>query len=314
MGIAQYYGATDPDAERFKVFDAAFAAGCTFWDTADMYGDSEELIGKWFKANPGKREKVFLSSKFGFILPSFAIDSTPEYARQAVQASLDKLGVDYIDLYYIHRADLKTPIEHTVAALAEFVKAGKIKYIGLSEVSATTLRRAHAVHPIAALQMEYSPFTLDIEDPKIGVLAAARELGVMVVAYAPLGRGLATGRYRSPADFEDTDFRKIIPRFSEENFPKVNKVVDGIKEIGKRHDATAAQVTLAWILEQGDNIMAIPGTKKVKYFEENFGALKVKLSPEDVKAVREVAVAADASSQRYPDFMMGHMFADTPEP
>ncbi|KAJ7135912.1 NADP-dependent oxidoreductase domain-containing protein [Mycena epipterygia] len=313
LGIASYYGAVDTDEERFKVLDAALAAGCTFWDTADMYGDSEELLGKWFKARPGKREQIFLSSKFGFVLPSFEINSTPEYAKEAVESSLKKLGVDCIDLYYVHRVDLKTPIEHTIAALAEFVKAGKIKYLGLSEISATTLRRAHAVHPIAAIQMEYSPFTLDIEDPKIGLLAAARELGATIVAYAPLGRGLATGQFRSPADFEDSDFRKMIPRFSEENFPKVLKLADGLKAIGEKYNATASQVTLAWLIAQGDDIIAIPGTKKIKYLEENMGALKVKLSPEDVKAVREIAVAADASSQRYPDFMMTHLFADSPE-
>ncbi|KAJ7046123.1 NADP-dependent oxidoreductase domain-containing protein [Mycena alexandri] len=300
MGIGAYYGATGTFEERFKVLDAALAAGCTFWDTADMYGDSEELVGKYFAARPGAREKVFLSSKFGFVLPSFEINSTPEYTKIAVESSLKKLGVDYIDCYYVHRADMKTPIEHTIAVLADFVKAGKIKYIGLSEISATTLRRAHAVHPISVIQMEYSPFTLDIEDPKLGVLPAARELGIPMVAYAPLARGLATGQFRSPDDFEETDFRRMIPRFSAENFPKVNKLQDALKAIGEKYNANVSQVTLAWLLAQGEDIIVIPGTKQVKYIEDNMAALKIKLSPDDVKAVRDAALAADAASQRYP--------------
>ncbi|KAJ6589504.1 Aldo keto reductase [Mycena capillaripes] len=313
MGISTFYGAVESDEERFKVLDAAHAAGCTFWDTADLYGDSEELIGKWFKRT-GKRDEIFLCSKFGFKLPSFEVDGTPEYVKIATEASLKKLGVDYIDLYYLHRADLNTPIEHTVAAMAEFIKAGKVKHLGLSEVSAATLRRAHAVHPIAAVQVEYSPFTLDIEDPKIGLLAAARELGVQVVAYSPLGRGLITGQYKSPDDFEDGDFRKAIPRYSAENFPNILKLADGLKAIGvKYNNATAGQVALAWLLAQGDDIIPIPGTKKIKYLEENLGALKVSLSAEDVKAVREVAAAADAAKgERYPASMIALMFADTP--
>ncbi|KAJ6517517.1 Aldo keto reductase [Mycena vitilis] len=260
MGLSSGYGAIESDEERFKVLDAAYIAGCTFWDTADAYGDNEELIGKWFKRT-GKRDDIFLCTKFGFT-PSYAINGTPEYVKTAAESSLKKLGVDHIDLYYLHRADVKTPIEHTVAAMAEFVKAGKVKHLGLSEVSADTLRRAHAVHPIAAVQVEYSPFTHDIEDPKIGLLTTARELGVKIVAYSPLGRGLLTGQYNSPDDFEDGDFR---PRYSAANFPNILKLADGLKAIGaKYNDATAGQVALAWVLAQGDDVIPIPGTTKNK--------------------------------------------------
>ncbi|KAF8151898.1 NADP-dependent oxidoreductase domain-containing protein [Mycena galopus ATCC 62051] len=312
MGISSFYGAVESDEERFKVLDAAHAAGCTFWDTADVYGDSKELIGKWFKRT-GKRADIFLCSKFGF-LPTLGIDGSPAYVKTATESSLKRLDVDCIDLYYLHRADLNTPIEHTVAAMAEFVKAGKVKYLGLSEVSATTLRRAHAVHPIAAVQVEYSPFTLDIEDPKIGLLATARELGVQVVAYSPLGRGLLTGQFKSPDDFGDDDFRKGIPRYSAENFPNILKLGNGLKSIGAKYGgATAGQVALAWLLAQGDDIITIPGTKKIKYLAENIAASKLMLSAEDLRAVRDVAAQADAGQgERYPAAMMSLMFADTP--
>ncbi|KAJ6607704.1 NADP-dependent oxidoreductase domain-containing protein [Mycena sp. CBHHK59/15] len=198
MGIAGAYGAVEGDEERFKVLDAAYAAGCTHWDTADIYGDSEELLGKWFKRT-GKRDEIYLATKFGIVMTEErVVNGTPEYARQSVEKSLKRLGVDCVDLYYLHRADSTVSIEHSVAAMAEFVKEGKVKHLGLSEVSASTLRRAHAVHPIAAVQVEYSPFTLDIEDPKIDLLRTCRELGIAVVAYSPLGRGLLSGLYRSP--------------------------------------------------------------------------------------------------------------------
>ncbi|KAK7045309.1 Aldo/keto reductase [Favolaschia claudopus] len=315
MGISTFYGAVESDEERFKVLDAAHAAGCTFWDSSDLYGDSEQLIGKWFKRT-GKRADIFLCSKYGFLLPSFEIDGSPEYTKVAIDASLKKLGVDCIDLYYLHRVDVKTPIEHSVGAMAEAVKAGKIKHIGLSECSAETLRRAHKVHPIAAVQVEYSPFSLDIEDPKIGLLATARELGVKIVAYSPLGRGLLTGQYKSPDEFADDDFRKAIPRFSKENFPTILKLADSLKAIGtKYNNATAGQVTLAWLLSNGDDIIPIPGTKKLKYLEENMGGGKITLSKEDAEAVRKLAVEADAApGERYPASMMAMLFADTPLP
>ncbi|KAJ6518212.1 NADP-dependent oxidoreductase domain-containing protein [Mycena vitilis] len=313
MGISSFYGAVESDEERFKVLDAAHAAGCTFWDTSDLYGDSEELIGKWLKRT-GKRDDIFLCSKFGVRLPSFTLDGSPEYVKIAVEAALKKFGVDHIDLYYLHGVDTKTPIEHTVRAMAELVKQGKIKHIGLDECSARTLRRACALHPIAAVEVEYSPFTLDIEDPKIGLLAAARELGVKIVAYSPLGRGLLTGQYKSPDDFEEGDFRKSIPRYSAENFPNLLKIADGLKSIGvKYNNATGGQVALAWLLAQGDDVIPIPGTKKIKYLEENIAAGKLKLSAEDMQAVRDVAAAADISQGRYPEAMMSMLFAHTPE-
>ncbi|KAJ7128719.1 Aldo/keto reductase [Mycena epipterygia] len=328
MGISAFYGSVESDEERFKILDAAHAAGCTFWDTADAYLDSEELIGKWFQRT-GKRADIFLCTKFGF-MPDLSIDGSPEHVRKAAEASLTRLGVESIDLYYLHRADYKVPIEHTVGAMAELVKhvlphtttsganinyrEGKVKHLGLSEVSASTLRRAHAVHPIAAVEVEYSPFTLDIEDPKINLLATARELGVKIVAYAPLGRGLLTGQYKSPDDFEDSDFRKHIARYSAANFPNILKLADGLKQIGAKYNgATAGQVSLAWLLAQGDDIIPIPGTKKIKYLQENIAAGSLKLSAEDVQAVRTVAAKADAAQgERYPESMAAQLFCETP--
>ncbi|KAK2459918.1 hypothetical protein APHAL10511_008047 [Amanita phalloides] len=295
MGISSYYGSVEPDEQRFKVLDAAYEEGCTFWDTADVYGDSEELIGKWFKRT-GKRDKIFLATKFGFVQDEGVINGKPEYVKAAFEKSRQRLGVDTVDLYYPHRADATVPIEHTIGAMAELVKEGKVKYIGLCEVSASTLRRAHAVHPIAAVQVEYSPFTLDIEDEKIGLLKACRELGVAIVAYAPLGRGLLTGQIRSPDDFEEADFRRLIPRYSKENFPNLLKVAEELKAIGERHNATAGQTALAWILAQGEDFIPIPGTKKIKYLKENVAAAQVKLSPEEVNEVREIANRANISS------------------
>ncbi|KAF7313166.1 Aldo-ket-red domain-containing protein [Mycena kentingensis (nom. inval.)] len=322
MGMSAFYGTNvGSDEERLKVLDAAHASGSTFWDTADCYLDSEELIGKWFKRS-GKRADIFLSTKFGFVLEDYSINATPEYIRKSAEASLKRLGVDYIDLYYIHRADKNTPIEASIRAMAELVKEGKVKYLGMSEVSASNLRRAHAVHPISALQVEYSPFTLDIEDPKVDLLRTARELGIKIVAYSPLGRGLLTGQYRSPDDFAADDFRRSIPRFSADNFPNILKLADALKAIGARYStasgtpATAGQVAIAWMLAQGDDIIPIPGTKTIKYLKENIGAATFKLSEEDIKAVRELAVIADAHGQkagpRYPPGMWEQIFVETP--
>jgi len=309
MGLSAFYGAIVSDEERLKFLDALYASGCTFWDTADLYGDSEELLGKWFKKS-GKRDEIFLATKFG-ITPK-GVNGTPEYCREAFEKSLKRLGVDSVELYYLHRADKTVPIEKTVEAMAEFVKAGKIKYLGLSECSADTLRRAHAVHPISAFQVEYSPFTLDIEDEKIGLLKTCRELGITVIAYSPLGRGLLTGQYKSPDDFEEGDRRRIFPRFSKENFPKVLQLTDGLKKIGEKENATASQVALAWLLAQGDDIIPIPGTRKTKYLEENLGALKVHLTPADLQQVRAEALNADAGQEdRYPN--MDTIFVDTPK-
>jgi len=314
MGIAAAYGMPQADEERFKLLDAVYANGCTFWDTADIYHDSEDLIGNWFKRT-GKRNDIFLATKFGSTFdPNRMVNGSPEYVKQSIEKSLRRLGVDYVDLYYLHRPDQTTPIEHTVGAMAELVKAGKVKYLGLSECSAATLRRAHAVHPIAALQVEYSPFTLDIEDDKIALLNTARELGIAIVAYAPLGRGLLTGQYKSPDDFEEKDFRRGVARYSKENFPNILQLADGLKRIGEKHNATAGQVSIAWLLAQGNDIIPIPGTKKVKYLEENLAAAKVQLSPADLKQVRSEAERADTSQgDRYPPMMAGLLFLDTPE-
>ncbi|KAI0266189.1 Aldo/keto reductase [Gloeopeniophorella convolvens] len=312
MGVSAFYGATLPEEEGLKFLDAVYESGCTNWDTADVYGGSEELIGKWFKRT-GKRDEIFLATKFGNTQGGIRGDKA--YVREAAESSLKKLGVNQIDLYYLHRADSNTPIEHTVAAMAELVKEGKVKYLGLSEVSAENLRRAHKVHPISALQVEYSPFVLDIENPKIAVLQAARELGVTVVAYSPLGRGLLTGRYKGPEDFAEDDFRRIVPKFSKENFSLILKLVDDLKSVGAVHGASAAQVTLAWLLAQGDDIIPIPGTSNVKRLEENLGALKVQLSADEIAQVRKIAERADAiPGGRYPDFLMKTVFVDTPAP
>nr|WGM49231.1 aldehyde reductase [Boreostereum vibrans] len=314
MGMAAFYGKIDSDEERVKFLTEVYNRGCTFWDTADVYKDSEEVIGRWFKET-GKRKEIFLATKFGIASPhKRGVDGRPEYVPEACERSLKRLGVDQIDLYYLHRPDPTVPIEKSVAAMAELVKAGKVRYLGLSEVSAETLRRAHAVHPIAAVQVEFSPFTLDITDEKIGLLKAARELGVAIVAYSPLGRGLLTGQYKSPDDFEEGDFRRTVPRYSKENFPKILTLVDELKKIGAKYNATSGQVALAWLLAQGDDVLPIPGTKKIKYLEENLAAVKLKLSEEDVDAITRVAQASDVKEggTRYPPGMAEMLFADTP--
>ncbi|KZV67260.1 Aldo/keto reductase [Peniophora sp. CONT] len=315
MGIAAFYGQVESDEERFKMLDAVYESGCTNWDTADVYGDSEDLIGKWFKRT-GKRNAIFLATKFGITRgQAKTVTGDPEYVKAACEKSLKRLGVDQIDLYYMHRADQTVPIEKSVGAMAELVKEGKVKYIGLSEVSEKTLRRAHAVHPISALQVEYSPFFLDIERPDIGLLSACRELGIAVVAYSPLGRGLLTGRYKSPDDFEEGDFRRTVPKFSSENFPNILKVVDEIKAVGEAHGAPPSTTTLAWLLAQGNDVIPIPGTRSVKYLLENMAAGKLQLEPGEVKKLREIAERAekDIGGDRYPGGSMDFVFADTPE-
>lgn len=240
--------------------DKCYADGELFWDSADMYQDSEDLLGRWFKANPGKREHIFLATKFAVRMDENgqrSIDTTPEYCRQACEKSLTRLGIDHIDLYYAHRLDQKTPVEKTVGEMKKLQQEGKIKYIGLSECSAESLRRACKVVHIDAVQIEYSPFSLDIESPEIGLLKACKELGTAVVCYSPLGRGMLGGQIRSPKDFEEGDFRKDAPRFSEENFPKNLKLVDQITEISKKHNATSSQITLAWILAQGTSMWIV---------------------------------------------------------
>ncbi|KAA1473509.1 Aldo/keto reductase [Dentipellis sp. KUC8613] len=317
MGLSAAYGDVPSDEERLKFLDAVYERGCTHWDTADVYLDNEELIGKWFALHPERRQHIFLATKFGQgDYTRGGPNGEPEYVKSSLETSLKRLQTNYVDLFYLHRADPKVPIEKTVGAMAELVKAGKVRHLGLSEVSAATLRRAHAVHPIAALQVEYSAIWLDIESPEIGLLKTARELGITVVAYSPLGRGLLTGQYRTPADLPAGDFRSMIPRFSDPaNFPRINALADALKEIGTAHGgATAGQVALAWILAQGDDIATIPGTKKLKYLDENLGANKVVLSVAEVAKIRKLAEDTNktVTGERYPPGQVERLFVDTP--
>ncbi|OSD02677.1 Aldo/keto reductase [Trametes coccinea BRFM310] len=305
-----------PDEERFKFLDALYESGCTNWDTANVYGDSEDFIGKWF-TRTGKRNEIFLATKFGlFPEPGKAVNGEPAYVRQSIEKSLKRLCTDYVDLYHLHRADPNVPIELTVRAMAELVKQGKVKQLGLSEVSAETLRRAHAIHPIAAVQCEYSPFTLDLEVEQAGLslLQTARELGVAIVAYSPLGRGLLTGRYKSLDDFPQDDMRRRLPRFSNENFPNILKLCDLLSTLGKKYDATPGQIALAWLLARGDDIIPIPNTTKITNLKENLGALSITLSFEDVEEILQVAKAANASwkGDRMPPALLALIYADTP--
>jgi aryl-alcohol dehydrogenase-like predicted oxidoreductase len=279
---------------------------------ADIYGDNEDVLGKWFADNPDKRSSIFLASKFAlkFENGAMSIDSSPEHAKKAIDSSLKRLGVPFVDLYYCHRLDGKTPIEKTVEAMAEMKRDGKIKHIGLSECSAESLRRAYKVAPIDAVQVEYSPFALDAE--KVGLFETCRELGVAFVAYSPLGRGMLSGAYKSRDDFEEDDYRRYTPRFSEENFPKNLELVKKIEELAKKKGVTASQLTLAWLMAQGEYVIPIPGTTKEARLEENLGALDVKLTPEEVELVRKTSEAAEVHGDRAPEDAMGALFADTP--
>ncbi|KAF2740873.1 putative aldo-keto reductase [Polyplosphaeria fusca] len=317
MGLSAFYGEVKPDSERLALLDQAYAMGERFWDSADIYGDSEDLLGKWFKANPDKRSHVFLATKFGgrrtFPDGTTASDSSPEWCKEAIESSLKRLGLPNVDLYYSHRLDRKTPIEKTVEAMAELKKAGKIKYLGLSECSSASLRRAYAVHPITAVQVEYSPFALDIESEQIDLLNTCRELGVAVVAYSPLGRGMLTGTLRSPDDFEEGDFRKFGPRFSAENFPKNLKLVDELGQMAKEKGVASGQLVLAWLLAQGQDIFPIPGTTKLERLKENVGSLQVHLTKDEEQKIRKACEAAEIVGARYPESFVANLYADTPE-
>ncbi|POG77727.1 aldo/keto reductase [Rhizophagus irregularis DAOM 181602=DAOM 197198] len=309
MGMSEFYGSTDEE-ENIKVLNRSIDMGCTFWDTADVYGSgaNETLLSKVLKE---RRNEVFLCTKFAFFRGpngEFNVSGKPEYVRQACENSLKRLGVDYIDLYYQHRVDSNTPIEDTVGALAELVKEGKVKYIGLSECSAKTLRRAYKVHPIAAVQMEYSPWTLDIE--KSGMLEACRELGVTIVAYSPLGRGFLTGKFKSIDDFEPNDYRRTVPRFQGENFNKNLELVQKFNEFASKKGVTAGQLCLSWVIAQGDDFVAIPGTKRVKYLEENFEAGKIQLSPEEISEVRKIIDSIEIVGDRSNERILKHLDKD----
>lgn len=306
MGMSAFYGGRDgTKAESIATLHRALELGVTLFDTAEIYGPytNEELVGQ---ALAGKRDKAFIATKFG-ITPGgapgggMALDGSPARAREAVEGSLRRLGVETIDLYYLHRVDPRTPIEETVGEMARFVEAGKVRFLGLSEASPETLRRAHAVHPITALQSEYSLWTRDPED---GVLAACRELGVGFVPYSPLGRGFLTGAIRSPDDFEDGDSRKGHPRFAGENFQRNLRLVDEVKAIAADKGATAAQLALAWVLARGDDLVPIPGTKRVKTLEENVAALDVVLTPEDLDRIDAAFPRGAAEGERYPETTM----------
>eukprot|EP00898_Chlorokybus_atmophyticus_P005818 jgi/Chlat1/6237/Chrsp44S09044 len=303
MGMSFAYGAAD-EGESLATLNAALDAGCTFWDTAELYGmgKNEELLAK-----ARTRSEVFLCTKFGATVVDgqFHCNGSPAYVKEACAKSLKRLGVDQIDLYYQHRVDQETPIEETVKAMAELVKEGKVRFLGLSECTADQLRRAHAVHPISAVQMEYSPWTLDIETN--GVLDTCRELGVSVVAYSPLGRGFLTGRFKSPEDFDADDGRRGHPRFTGENFTKNLEIVKKIEEIASKKGCTAGQLALAWVLAQGEDIIPIPGTKRVKYLKENLGALDVKLDKGEVDAVRSIINELPVAGERYPAQHMRHV-------
>lgn len=270
-------------------------------------------IYRWFKRT-GKRNDIFLATKFAnWVAPDGTrrVRNDPDYIRQACDKSLKRLGVDYIDLYYCHRIDANIPIEQTVGVMSELKKAGKVKYLGLSECSADTLRRACQVERIDAVQIEYSPFTMDIEDPRIGLLAACRELGVAVVAYSPLGRGFLTGSLKSPDDLEEGDFRRLAPRFSKENFPKNLKLVETIEKLAGEKGCTPGQLVLAFLMAQGDDIIPIPGTTKEKNFDENMASLNVKISKSDDQKIRKAIEEAEVHGERYPEAFGKALFVTT---
>lgn len=311
MGMSAFYTGNTSKDDPMAVLSRAADLGCTFWDTSDIYGPhtNERLLGRWF-AESGRRDEIFLATKFA-ITPDRGIRGDRAYVHQACAASLERLGVDHVDLYYQHRVDPRTRIEDTVGAMAELVRAGKVKHLGLSEASAATIRRAHAVHPISAVQVEYSPFALEIESEAIAVLETCRELGITVVCYSPLGRGMLTGQYRSRDDFDRDDWRLAVPRFSAENFPKNLALVDDIKAVADRKGVTPGQVTLAWLLAQGDDVVPIPGTKSIKYLTENVASASVSLSPAEKAEIRKVSEQADVHGSRYPEGMMQMCFADS---
>ncbi|UYK76441.1 aldo/keto reductase [Xanthomonas sacchari] len=302
MGMSAFYGGRSDDAAAIAVIHAAIEHGVSLIDTADMYGPhtNEVLVGK---ALAGRRDQVVLATKFGIKLDpndpaARGIDGRPEYVQSACEASLRRLGVDHIDLYYQHRVDPSVPIEDTVGAMARLVEQGKVRFLGLSEAAAATIRRAHAVHPITALQSEYSLWSRDPEHD--GVLETVRELGIGFVPYSPLGRGFLTGAIRSPEDFEADDYRRHSPRFQGENFDRNLQLVERVRELAQAKGVTPGQLALAWVLAQGEDLVPIPGTKRLAYLEENLGALQVKLSAEELAQIEAIFPADAAAGHRYP--------------
>jgi aryl-alcohol dehydrogenase-like predicted oxidoreductase len=300
MGMSEFYGSAD-EAEARATIDRALELGVDFLDTADMYGPftNEKLVGP---AIAGRRDEVVLATKFGNVRGEngerLGIRGDADYVRESCEASLRRLGLDHIDLYYQHRVDPDVPIEETVGAMGELVEAGKVRFLGLSEAAPETIRKAHATHPITALQTEYSLWSRDPEDE---LLPTVRELGIGFVPYSPLGRGFLTGRFRSIDDLPEDDFRRSSPRFEGENFDRNLELVARVEEIAAEKDVTAGQLALAWVLAQGEDIVPIPGTKHVAYIEENVAASEIELSEDDLRRIDEAAPAGAANGERYAD-------------
>lgn len=300
MGMSEFYGATD-ETEALATLDLALERGVTLLDTADAYGPhhNEELLGRALR---GRRERVFLATKFGLVRSddpnTRGVNGRPDYVRQAVDGSLRRLGVEQLDLYYQHRVDPEVPIEETVGAMAELVRAGKVRYLGLSEASSETLRRAQQVHPIAALQSEFSLWSRDPQEH--GVLATCRELGVALVAYSPLGRGFLTGALKSPDDFAADDYRRLSPRFQGENFQRNLELVEQVGALAEAKGVTPGQVALAWVLAQGEDIVPIPGTRRRHYLLENLAALEVQLSASERAELDDLFTPETVAGNRYP--------------
>jgi aryl-alcohol dehydrogenase-like predicted oxidoreductase len=298
MGMSEFYGGGD-EAESLATIERALELGVTFLDTADMYGPhtNERLVGR---AIAGRRDEVQVATKFGIVRNSSdpsarGIDGRPEYVRAACEGSLQRLGIETIDLYYQHRVDPDTPIEETVGALAELVREGKVRYLGLSEAGPDTIRRAHATHPITALQSEYSLWARDVEEE---ILPTVRELGIGFVAYSPLGRGFLTGAFDSPEELEESDFRRHQPRLQGENLDANRRIVARVRELAAERGATPAQIALAWVHSRGDDVVPIPGTKRRRWLEENAAAVEIDLQPDEIARLEEVGVAA---GDRYTD-------------